>query len=346
MRIEVPGGWFHVVNRGNRRDAIFINDDDRRAFLGRLAELPKRFRIEVHAFVLMDNHYHLLIRPLQSNLSRTIQWLQLTYAMRFNWAHQTCGHLFQGRFKAIHIQDSAKVPEVARYLHLNPVRISGLGLSKEDQRRARVAEVPDPGTELIARRLNTLDSYAWSSWRVYGGLQPAPKWMETGWVQRANGGRNRKEWTAAVRAYTEAPIRHGKLEDPWAGIIGGLVLGDLDYAQDLLAKARANPDEQTEARALARATRIPWERLVNLAEKQCGMRWEQAIERHGDWTRDAVLYLAVRHAGYGLSEVYHRIPTLRYQAAAQGVKRIQARILHDSDCATFVRRVVKEISKI
>lgn len=68
----------------------------------------------MHAFVLMDNHYHLLMRPLQGTLSRAMQWLQLSYSARFNGAHRSCGHVFQGRFKAVHIQDVSKVAELAR----------------------------------------------------------------------------------------------------------------------------------------------------------------------------------------------------------------------------------------
>jgi len=335
-----------VVNRGNRRERIFLTDDDRRGFLERLAEMPGRFRVEVHAFVLMDNHYHLLVRPCQGNLSRAIQWVQLSYSLRFNWAHRTSGHVFQGRFKAVLIQDQGRVAEVARYLHLNPVRIGGLGLSKSDQRRAKVADLPDPGAELIARRVRTLESYPWSSWAVYGGREPAPEWLETRFVQRANGGRSRKDWLAAIRAYTEAPIRQGRLDNPWDGVVGGVVLGEISYAKELLAKAKANPEEQTEARELARAGRISWERLVGMAEARRGVKWEESLERHGDWTRDAVLYLAVRHAGYGLSEVYGRIPGLKYQAAAQGVKRIAARRELDVECEAFLRRVVGQLSKV
>lgn len=346
LRVIVPGGWYHVVNRGNRRERIFLTDEDRRAFLGRLAELPERFRVEVHAFVLMDNHYHLLLRPGETNLSRAIQWLQLSYSVRFNWAHRSSGHVFQGRFKSVLIQDSAKVAEVARYLHLNPVRIGGLGLSKADQQRAKVAELDDPGAELVARRLRTLEAYAWSSWQVYGGREPAPGWLETRFLQRANGGRNRKEWLTALRAYTEAPIRQGSWESPWKGVIGGVVLGEVAYAKKLLAKVKADPEEHTEARALARVGRVSWEQLVGTAEVERGERWEDWVERYGDWTRDAVLYVAVRHLGYGLSEIYQRVPGLKYQAAAQAVKRIAARRENDPECAAFLRRLTAKLSKL
>jgi len=206
-----------------------------------------------------------MVRPWQANLSRAIQWVQLSYSLRFNWAHRTSGHVFQGRFKAVLIQDEARMAEVARYLHLNPVRIAGLGLSKSDQRRAKVADLPTPGAELIARRVRTLESYPWSSWTVYGGRDPAPGWLEARFVQRANGGRSRKDWLAAIRTYTEAPIRQRRLDNPWDGVVGGVVLGKIPYAKALLAKAKANPEEHTEARELARAGRISWERLVGMA---------------------------------------------------------------------------------
>jgi putative transposase len=272
--------------------------------------------------------------------------LQLSHSVRFNWAHRTSGHVFQGRFKAVLVQEETRLAEVARYLHLNPVRIAGLGLSKADQRRAKVADLPDPGPELIERRLRTLDAYPWSSWRVYGGREPAPGWLATGWLQRANGGRSRREWLAAIRGYTEAPIREGRLENPWHGVVGGVVLGDIDYAKALLAKASADPEEQTEARAVARAGRISWEELVEMAEVARGVKWADSVERYGDWTRDAVLYLAVRHAGYGLSEVRGRIPGLKYQAAAQGVKRIEMRRQRDAECDAFVRHIAKRLSKL
>ena len=133
-----------MVNRGNRREAIFRSDTDRQRFLGRLAEPPERFRTEVHAFVLMDNHYHLLLRTWDANLSEAIRWLQVSYSSVFNRAHRLRGHPFQGRFRSLLIEDQKGAVEVARYLHLNPVRVRGLGLGKSKQRRARMADRRPP----------------------------------------------------------------------------------------------------------------------------------------------------------------------------------------------------------
>ncbi len=350
LRLQVPEAWHYVLNRGHQRERIFRTDDDRRRFLGCLSEFPERFRIEVHAYVLMDNDYHLLLRPRERNLSRAIQWLQLSYAFQFNWAHETTGHVFQGRFKGLVIQKDEDVAEVVRYLHLNPVRTTALGLGKPERAHAKVAAISGPRVGLVARRLATLEAYLWSSWQVYGGREPEPKWLETGFIRRANGGRSRKEQASALRAYTEEPLRQGKLDNPWDRVVGGAVLGDADHAKQLLADAKVGVKlaaaEPNGVRRMSRVGRVEWETLVGWAEAAAKVKWEDAVDRYGDWTRDAVLYVAVRHAGYGLSEVYGRIPGLKYQAGAHAVKRIELRRVNDPECDRFIRRLVKQMSKV
>ena len=111
LRIEFPGAWYHVMNRGHRGGALFLDDADRRRFLGAVAELPERFALEVHAFVLMHNHYHLLVRTGEANLSHAARWLNVTYAIKFNWARGCRGTVFQGRFRSVLIQEEDKVVE-------------------------------------------------------------------------------------------------------------------------------------------------------------------------------------------------------------------------------------------
>jgi len=176
-----------------------------------LSELPERFSVQIHAYVLMNNHYHLLIRCLEPNLSEAIRWLQVSYASRFNWAHRRRGHVFQGRFKSVLLLKEGALDEVGRYLHLNPVRIRGLGLSKKDQQRAGVIGCPDPGGELVTRRVTQLRDYAWSSWRMYAGLELAGSWLCRDRLQGGRGGRSLKEQRRSLREYTEAPIRQGRL---------------------------------------------------------------------------------------------------------------------------------------
>jgi hypothetical protein len=122
----------------------------------------------------------------------------------------------------------------------NPVRIQGLGLGKAEQRRAKVQGCEDPRTALLARRLQALADYPWSSWRVYSGAEPKPVWLRTEVVGSGCGGRGRKGQQEALREYTQAPVRQGRLESPWERLVGGCVLGDLAYARKCLQRAGAN----------------------------------------------------------------------------------------------------------
>jgi REP element-mobilizing transposase RayT len=139
LRILVAGGWYHVTSRGNRREAIYRADTDRRRFLGLVAELPQRFGLEVHAFVLMDNHYHLVVRTPEPNLSEAMRWLHVSYSSRFNWAHGQCGHVFQVRYKALVVEDERGVVEVA----LRAFESGAGGMAGPGQRAA--ASVQDAG---------------------------------------------------------------------------------------------------------------------------------------------------------------------------------------------------------
>jgi len=334
------------MSRGNRREALFLNDDDRHRFLGRVAELPDRYGLELHAFVLMTNHYHLLLRTPEPNLNHAIHWLNVAYSTWFNWAHQQVGHVFQGRYKAVMIQEATGVCEVARYLHLNPVRINGLGLGKVAQRQAKVLGCDDPGGELVARRLELLKSYPWSSWRVYLRAKPRPQWLETDLIRSGCGGRSAAAQRGALRTYTEAPVRQGHLESPWERLVGGFVLGSEEYAKELLEQAKANSEEQTEARRLHRVGTVPWQALVTAAEAELGESWSQMLTRHGAWGRDAVFYAATRYAGHRLAEVVMQAPGLSYQAAAQGVRRFRLGLDKDPNKRRFLSRLKRHLSII
>ncbi len=150
LRALLAGGLYHVIHRGNNRQAIFLSDQDRLAFLRRLAEYARLFRCRLHAYCLMDNHLHLLVETRLANLSGFGQRLFGSYTLWFNRKHQQVGHLFQGRFKSLLVDSDAYLLELSRYIHLNPVR-------------ARIARKPE--------------TYRWSSVRHY-----APAGREDGGV--------------------------------------------------------------------------------------------------------------------------------------------------------------------
>src|SRR5438105_329404 len=225
LRIERPGGRYHLSARGNERKPIYRDDSDRAHFLELLGEATKRFAIRVHAYVLMDNHFHLLVETPEANVSRAMQWLNVSYSIWFNRRHGRAGHLFQGRFQSVVVEDDAGWQEVARYIHLNPVRIAGLGLDKRQRAASRAGTIGPPGAELIAERLARLREFRWSSYRLYAGYGGGVGWLWRQPLERLCGGKTQAARRTALREYTEQPVRQGAIERPWDRLVAGVVLG-------------------------------------------------------------------------------------------------------------------------
>lgn len=121
LRVEYPGAWYHVMNRGAARQNVFHKLKDFNSLLELIEEVVMRYGIEVHAYCLMSNHYHLLIRTLVTNLSRAMRHLNGLYTQRYNRSRQIDGPLFRGRFKSILVDADCYLLQLSRYIHLNPV---------------------------------------------------------------------------------------------------------------------------------------------------------------------------------------------------------------------------------
>ena len=151
LRIEYPGAVYHLTSRGDRREPIAKDDIDRVAFLSIAGHALERFDAHAWAYCLMGNHYHLVIRTREANLSRLMRHINGVYTQTFNSRHQLTGHLFQGRFKAILVDSDSYLLEVCRYVDLNPVR---------------------------AQMVDRPDAYRWSSYRALAGLADQPDWLD------------------------------------------------------------------------------------------------------------------------------------------------------------------------
>jgi putative transposase len=193
-RIEFEGALYHVLSRGHEKRDIFYGDDDRRLFLDTLGDMAQRFEVDGVAYVLMGNHYHLLLRTRRANLSRAMQWLGVTYTNRFNTRHSRSGHLFQGRFKSMLVQNDAYLLQLSYYIHRNPLR---------------------------AKLVERLADYRWSSYRAYAYGQQAPEWLNTGLIlsQLAKAEDRYKAYRENIRKYAK---EEGRL---WEDLRHGFILG-------------------------------------------------------------------------------------------------------------------------
>ena len=122
LRLQFPGAIYHVINRGNYQHAVFASAGAARAFERTLGEAAARHRWRVHAYVVLSNHFHVALETPEPNLVEGMHWLLTTFVTRHNRFRRRQGHLFQGRYKSLLIQDAAHLSRVADYIHLNPVR--------------------------------------------------------------------------------------------------------------------------------------------------------------------------------------------------------------------------------
>lgn len=152
LRLSFPGACYHIMARGNAKSLIFIDAEDYRRFLEILAEVAARFSIVVYAYCLMPNHYHLVCRTREANLSLAVGYLNAVYAQWWNRRHERCGHVTQGRFKAQLVQSELYLRVVCRYVLDNPVRA---GLARHPQ------------------------DWEWSSSRASSGLCAPPAFLDT-----------------------------------------------------------------------------------------------------------------------------------------------------------------------
>lgn len=147
LRMEYPGAWYHVLNRGRHREKIFFSDNDYTIFMKVLGECTKLFTIEIHAYSLIPNHYHLLIHTPEANLSRSMRHLNGVYTQAINRKYKTEGSLFRGRFKSIVIEKDSYLQELVRYMHRNPYRAKlekEIGEHKWTSHAAYMKRVPRP----------------------------------------------------------------------------------------------------------------------------------------------------------------------------------------------------------
>jgi len=266
LRVLVRDGWYHVTSRGNERKAIFRGDRDCARFLELLGELTERFGVRVAAYVLMGNHYHLIVQTPRTNLSAAMHWLNVSYTVWFNRRHRRSGHLLQGRFKGVLVDgEGAWLGMLAEYVHLNPVRVEALGLGKAERTAEHVGLAPALTREEVSRRLAALRGHRWSSYPAYAGYAKAPEWLWMEDILRRTCGRGTDDHERYRRRIEEV-VGQGVPERPWLQVRAQVALGAEKFWKALSAKG--DRWEMTAVRRLERRT--AWEEVIRAVEKVKG----------------------------------------------------------------------------
>jgi putative transposase len=345
LRIDVPDGWYHVFNRGVERRQIFPDERSNLHFLELLACLPSRFGVRIHGYVLMGNHYHLQIQTPQANLSRVMQWLNLSYGAWFNRCWQRSGPLVQGRFKAILHEPESTALIINRYIHLNPVRVKVLGGHEARSGAEDQLEMSGtgPSRELIKARVEALNSYRWSSYPVYVGRAPNPEWLTTGSIYRFFGDHTPHSLRGAYRRQLEERAALGQLETDWRPAIKATVLlGSDTFIEKMLGVLKGDRREQTGLRAKERLS-LDWPKITNAIREIWGQDWDTLAAARGSGAVSAAFFLGQRYAGLRLREMGELAGGLEYPAVNAAIVRFEKRLRIDPELRKKLKKAAKTL---
>ena len=204
LRIEFSSAFYHITSRGNLRENIFYDNKDKTRFLEILKRTKERYGYLLHAYALMDNHYHLLIETPKANISQIMQNINTSYTVYINRRYQRSGHLMQGRFKGIIVDKDEYLVSLSRYIHLNPVR-------------AEIAQRPE--------------KYRWTSYRAYIENAANDTLVDKNDTLLCFS-QSRGRAVKAYKAFVENGIKGG--ENPFKDIEAGIILGGKGFKEEVM----------------------------------------------------------------------------------------------------------------
>lgn len=258
LRVEYPGAIYHLLNRGDRREAIFQDDQDRVCFLATLGEACAKTSWQVHAFCLMPNHFHLVVETPQANLVAGMKWFLGTYTGRFNRRHKVFGHLFSGRYKSLVVDGSGcgYLKTVCDYVHLNPVR-------------AHLLQTDEP-----------LQTFAWSSFPFYLQMPSRrPDWLRVDrllgeWGVKVDDEQGRRLLAAEMQAR-----RQGEADEEFKPVRRGWCLGGEEFRRNLLQQIAEQGGASHYGEELVESAQARAQRLIDEALGKKGWTVEELKAR-------------------------------------------------------------------
>lgn len=314
LRIEYEGALYHVTARGNERRKTFFSRRDYEKFLEYVVEAKAKFGIILHGYVLMANHYHLIIETPERNLSRAMHHINSSYTTYVNVKKKRSGHLFQGRFKSIVVDRDSYLLELSRYLHLNPVR-------------ARMVERPE--------------EYLYSSYRTYVGAGCDSR-ITTSAVLGLVGADGDKA-PDCYRNFVESALG-AELESPLEKVYGGTILGGEGFIEALLREIGADQRGKVETsyRKSLSAVVLPGG-IVAAVRQHYGIAEEEVLSGEH---RKMCLYLLKRHSSAKNCEIGEMLGGMGAAAVAKGYQRFAQRQSRDQDLSKAMEEIERKMSRV
>lgn len=309
LRIEYPGAFYHVTSRGNEQKEIFKSDKDREKFISYLESASVRYEAVIHAYCLMNNHYHLLLETPSGNLSEIMRHINGAYTNYFNAKRKRAGHLFQGRYKAILVEADEYAKELSRYIHLNPVR-------------AGITERPE--------------EYVSSSYNSYIGKGKKPAWLKTefvlGYFEKGNAQKQYRQFVNSMigREY----------ESPLNSTVAATMLGSADFVKKITEKHINTKQEDRNLPALRELSKRPT--IVKITEEV-----KKTITGDEKLANAATIYFCHRYSGASLKEI-GSIFSIGESAVSQASRRFALKLAKDGKLIKKIEKIegVINVSKV
>jgi REP element-mobilizing transposase RayT len=327
LRIEYPGAYYHIMNRGNRREDIFITDSDRITFIDGLADSCEIYNVNVITYMLMPNHFHLLVHTSIANLSEFMRHFLVTYTVRFNRRNNRTGHVFQGRFKSLLVQEDEYLLPLSRYIHLNPIRT----------RQLRDAD--------FQIKSEYLKKYPWSTFTGYCYLRKRNKHIDYGWLLNTYfGGDNAK----GRRRYREYVYRGmgAEIENPFEEVVYQSILGTKGFVE--WVKKKIPRKEQPEVPALRKLQHhISVEHIIEEVAKASDVQADDLRDRKTKFKvlRKMAMELSYRYSNQKQKEI-GEIFGVDYSTVSQNRARLKAKLKSSRKLNKQFNQIQKQILKV
>jgi REP element-mobilizing transposase RayT len=322
LRIQYSGAVYHVTCRGNERKEIFKDDRDRETFLEILTRSSGIYNIKIFSYILMDNHFHLLIETPLGNLGEFMRHFNITYTGYYNRRHNRVGHLYQGRYKSILVDKESYLSVLSRYIHLNPVRTEAMEKNTDEE------------------KIQHLQNYTWSSLPGYINKARRKQFVDYEMVLEEYGGDNDRGRLAYRKRIYDDISKKLEIKDK---VIGQSIIGGEEFIrwvkEELLEKKmdRECPSLKEIQRYGAK------EKIIEAIEKESGKGLEE-IKREKGSIRQIVMDLLYRAGGLKGVDIGELIG-VDYSTVSQGRKRLREIIEKDSKLKQLVNQIEGRLSK-
>jgi len=317
LRIEYPGAWYHVMNRGAGRKKIFQGDGHYQYYLSLLDDVSTRFGAEFHTYCLMGNHYHLLIHTPEGNLQRIMRHINGLYTQYYNKVMRTDGPLFRGRYKAILVESDNYLLNVSRYIHRNP---------------------------LEAKRVRRLSDYPWSSYPAYIGKDKVPAWLHTEDVFEQMGGQRRHKvrYQAYVEEGTDTELATFYRKEALSPI-----LGSESFRERMMARHVATDKEIAEQKLVQdvpSASKI----IRHVADVYHMKPSEVVLTKRGrggrHYSRLIAMYLCQRVGRMSLNEIAELFSVSHYASISNSIGQLRKDMVKDINLEKRIIHLTQDLT--